>query len=129
MYTFERFKKSSWSLVILSEGRPIFRSRARGILALRKFLKRENAPSDELTVYDKYIGCAAALLMALIKPARVRTPVVSEAGKAALIKYGIPFEAEREVKYLMGIASDEMCRWEKISIGKTPKEFLHMLGD
>ncbi len=127
MYTFEKFKQSTWSLVVLADNKVVFRSRARGLTPLRKLVNSNFSSDRRLTIYDKYVGCAAALLMALLKPSGVFTPVVSEAGKATLTRYNIPLVAEREVKYLMGIASDEMCGWEKMSIGKTPEEFLALL--
>ena len=65
--------------------------------------------------------------MAIIKPSKVYTPVISDGGREILDTFGIPFKADRQVKYLMGIASDEMCRWEKMTIGKTPEEFWMML--
>ena len=129
MYSFERFKQSTWSLVILAEGRIIFRSRAKAVMPLRRFLAVRTSVNQPLVIYDKYVGRAAALLMALIRPTQVFTPVVSEAGKATLEHYAIAFEADAEVKYLMGIASDDMFRWEKMSLGKSPEEFLALLDN
>ena len=128
MYSFDRFKKSPWSLVVLERGRIVFRSRASSLKPLVRFLKSElNKNYSQLVIFDKYIGRAAALLMVLIKPVKVHTPVISEGGRRALEESGIPFEAERQVKYLMGIASEEMCGWEKMALGKTPEEFFGML--
>jgi len=127
MYSFDRFIKSSWSLVVLAEGRIIFRSRASAIKPLIRFIRSDLTSSSHLVIFDKYIGRAAALLMVLIKPVRVHTPVISEGGRQVLDKYQIPYEARKQVKYLMGMASDEMCRWEKMAAGKTPEEFLKML--
>lgn len=126
MYSFDRFIKSPWSLVVLAEGRIIFRSRASSLKPLVRFLKLELNNNSQLVIFDKYIGRAAALLMTLIKPVRVSTTVISEGGRQVLTEYDIPFEARREVKYLMGVASEKMCRWEKMAIGKTPEEFFNM---
>lgn len=122
-YSFEQFKRSRWSLVILSGGRIIFKSRAKAITPLVRYLKSSPDTRPGLVIYDKYIGRAAALLMALIDPAEVYTPVISDGGAQTLKKYGISHHADRQVEYLMGEASDDMCRWEKASLGKTPEQF------
>lgn len=122
-YSFERFKRSRWSLVILSEGRIIFKSRARSISPLIRYLESQPRSQQDSVIFDKYVGRAAALLMVLIAPIHVHTPVISEGGDQILSQYGIPFTAERTVKYLMGEASEDMCRWEKASSGKTPEAF------
>lgn len=122
-YSFERFRSSRWTLVILSEGRIVFKSRARAISPLVRYLKSGPGQSDDLVIYDKYIGRAAALLMVLIGPAEVYTPVISEGGREVLQQYGLLFHADRTVKYLMGEASQEMCKWERASLGKTPEQF------
>ena len=116
-------------MVITDGGITIFSSNATAIKPLIEFLQ-SNPPSDEdtsLMIYDRYIGRAAALLRARVKPKKVFTPVISEGGEETLNKYEIPFEAARRVKYLMGVASDNMCKWEKMTIGKTPDEFWSIL--
>ncbi len=127
MYSFDKFVESRWSLVILSEDRVVFRSTASAIKPLIRFLKSDYKRYSQIIIYDKYVGRAAALLMALIRPQKVYTPVLSEGGEETLTKYGIPFKALKKVKYLMGMASDEMCRWEKMTIGKSPEVFWDML--
>ena len=126
MYSYDKFINSKWSLVIMAEDRIIFRSRASAIKPLIRFLKSDQI-EEALTIYDKYVGRAAALLMVRIKPLKVHTPVISEGGREVFKKFGIPYKAQRQVKYLMGMASDEMCRWEKMTVGKTPDEFWDML--
>ena len=127
MYSFDKFSAGKWSLVITSGEKVIFRSQAGGVGGLVRFLKAGIPSEDDIVIYDKYVGRAAALLMALIKPVKVYTPVISEGGKEVLERHGIPYRATRLVKYLMGMASDEMCRWEKMCIGKTPEEFWDVL--
>ena len=127
MYSYDKFIISRWSLVIMAEGRIVFRSRASAIKPLIRFLKSDQIEEDALTIYDKYVGRAAALLMVRVKPLEVRTPVISEGGREVFEKFGISYIAQRQVKYLMGVASDEMCRWEKMTVGKTPDEFWDVL--
>ena len=123
MYSFQRFKQSSWSLVIIADNKIIFRSKARALKPLIRYLKSDYTRFSEPVIYDKYIGRAAALLFTFIKPKIVMTPVLSEGGKDTLDRFNIPYNADKEVKYLMGIASHDMCRWEKMTVGLTPQDF------
>jgi len=127
MYSFDKFITSKWSLVITAGEQVIFRSQAGGVKGLVRFLKSGASKEEDIVIYDKYVGRAAALLMVLILPVKVYTPVISEGGKEVLEKHRIPYKAHKTVKYLMGMASDEMCRWEKMCIGKTPEEFWDVL--
>ncbi|UCE25286.1 MAG: DUF1893 domain-containing protein [Candidatus Zixiibacteriota bacterium] len=127
MYSYERFLNSKWSLVITESDRIIFRSRATAIKPLIRYLKQHHKPGRQVIIYDKYVGRAAALLMVLIKPVKVFTPVISFGGEETLKEFQVPYKAQKRVEYLMGMASDEMCRWEKMTIGKTPEEFRDML--
>ena len=80
MYSFEQFKKSNWSLIIIVGDKIIFRSKAKAIKPLIKFIKT-NSDYIDIIIYDKYIGRAAALLMTMIKPSKVFTPVISRFGR------------------------------------------------
>ncbi|MFH1688525.1 MAG: DUF1893 domain-containing protein [bacterium] len=124
MYSFARFQKSPWSLVVLSGGRMVFKSRAKAIEPLLRYLNTNPPPLADAVIYDKYVGRAAALLMTLVGPIVVKTPIISDGGAAALLEHEIAFEAGRQVKWPMGVASENMCYWEKLAMGKSPREFL-----
>ena len=133
MYNFEQFKNSNLSLVIVCHNEPIFQSDAGAITPLIDFINSEDynkysGDTGQLIIYDKYIGRAAALLMILINPTKVCTPLISQFGREVFEKYQIVYEADAEVKYLMGVASEDMCHWEKMTVGKTPEEFWTMLN-
>ncbi len=70
MYSYDRFKKSPWSLVVISDGRIIFRSRASALKPLVRYLTSRREQGDRVVIYDKYVGRAAAMLMTLIQAAR-----------------------------------------------------------
>ncbi len=121
--TLSEFMDSGRSLKIFLDNEAVFESKDSDLIPLISYLKQRTEQVDNLTVYDKYVGRAAALLMVLIRPRKVFAGVVSEGGAAVLRENEIPLEAGREVKYLMEIASQGMCRWEKAAVGKSPEEW------
>lgn len=127
MYSLERFADSGWSLVIRYEGKIIFRSRASGLKALQRYLKQSGQGRQGVEIYDTHIGRAAGLLMVLARPSQVFTNVISDGGREVMERHNLIFEATKQVKYLMGIASEGTCRWERLAIGKSPEEFLELL--
>ena len=127
MYTLEQFLANGQSLVVYRGNEVVFSSESSDLRPLMEFIDGAEEECGELTLFDKYVGRAAGLLMALIKPRLVYAGIISEGGIETLEKYAIPFEAVRRVRYLMGMASDDMCQWEKISLGKSPGQFWELL--
>ena len=127
MVTLREFLDSPWSLVVYHGDEDVFRSREKDLHGLVKYLDETDVGSEPIVFFDRYVGRAAAGLMLLRSPARVATGVVSEAGRAMLEEHQVPLLADRTVQYLMNVASDGMCRWEKFSLDKTPNELLAAL--
>ncbi len=123
MISLEEFTNLKESLIIYQDKEIIFSSYDSDIIPLIKFLDRKKELFSEVIIFDKYIGRAAGLLMTKISPSFIYTPIISEKAVNLFIEYEIDFEATKIVKYLMGKASNEMCQWEKLSIGKYPDEF------
>lgn len=129
MYSLDRFANSGWSLVVRYEGKMIFRSRATGLGALQRYLREGGRERRGVEIFDTHVGRAAGLLMVLARPRQIFTTVISEGGREVMERYNLVFEASEQVKYLMGIASEGTCRWERMAIGKSPEEFLELLKD
>ncbi len=127
MITLEEFKKNSDKFIIYKNDEVIYKSNEADLIPLLKFIKSDLSKESNLIIFDLYIGRAAALLMSRIKPEFVYTPMISKGGVAALVEYEIDFETIEMVDYLMGKASVGMCRWEKLSLGKQPEEFLELV--
>jgi len=127
MYTLSQFVKSGWSLVIYKQKRVFFRSQASDLKPLINYIKNKGLPKEELVIFDKYVGRAAALLIILIKPMKLYTPVISQGGFVVLKNKKISFEYMKKVKYLMNIASNAMCQWEKLAQNKSARTFLNLV--
>ena len=124
--TLKEFLDGPDSLAVYDSDRElIFRSQASDLKPLIDLLRTDAAKKSRqcLCVYDRYVGRAAALLITRIQPAKVLTGVISEGGTETLATHEIAFEAGRSVKFLKGIAGDDICRWEKMALGKTSDEF------
>ncbi len=127
MYTLEQFVESGLSFLVCQDGKEVFRSSESDLRPVVEFLTTSKVRRASLTVYDKYVGRAAALLITLLNPDKVYAGIISQAGADALEQHVIPYEAGEQVQYLMDVASRDMCRWEKMSAGKTPVEFFRQL--
>jgi hypothetical protein len=123
MLTLKEFAEGDRNFVAVVNGKEVFISTKSDLIPILDYLDSDRTGHDDTVLFDRYIGRAAALLMTMLKPARVCTPVISKGGRAVFEEYGIEFEATETVEYLMGVASDGMCRWEKLAQGKSPSEF------
>jgi hypothetical protein len=124
--TLKEFLDGPDALAVYCENELVFQSRAGGLKPLLDLLRTFEAEKDRLglcLLYDRFVGRAAALLISRVRPTLVLTGVVSEGGAETLTEHKIAFEAGKSVKYLMGIASEGMCRWEKMSLGMTADDF------
>lgn len=128
MYTLAEFLETDLSLIIYDDGRELFRSTASNLEPLVAFLKMGINTRGAVTVFDRYVGRAAALLISTLRAKKVYTGVISEGGAVVFEETGLEFEAGERAKYLMGVASADMCRWEKMAVGKTPQELLAALN-
>ena len=124
MHTLASFLETGLSLVVYRDGQVVFESSDSDLRPLVTYIRTYGSDDGEVVIFDKYVGRAAALLMELIRPHHVYAGVISQSGAQALKESGIGFDAGREVKYLMDVASEGMCRWEKMAIGKIAEEFL-----
>ncbi len=124
MYTLDEFIDSKWSFVVYHGDRIVFSSQESDLHPLMEYFAHSGPmETADIILFDRYIGRAAALLMTLAKPRHVYTGTISEGGIETLDKASIPFESRERVKWLMGVASKDMCRWEKLALGKTPQDF------
>ena len=124
MFTRDQFLSSIASLVIYHADEIAFESDDSDLRGLVAYLQQTELGRDDVTIFDRYVGRAAALLMSRIKPIKVNTGTISEGGAAVLDEQAIPFESTAKVTFLMGVASKDMCRWEKMAVGKSAEELL-----
>ena len=125
----ESFLESGKSLVIRAKDQIVFESDDSDLKPLLEYIQKFGPDYGQPVIFDKYVGRAAALLMTLVKPSRVCAGVLSENGKAALEEAALAVEYGSIVKYLMDVASHNMCRWEKMSLGLDAGQFYDQLRE
>lgn len=124
MYTdlFSMFLDSNDTLQIYRDERLIFSSAKDRLLPLMEYLAN-NTPGQPVTVFDKVMGNAAALLAVKASCREIYSPLGSELAVKTLKKYGIEQHLTEIVPYITRPDGKGMCPMEKLSIGKEPEEF------
>ncbi len=127
MYTLNQFAESRWGLVVYQRQKIIFRSQASALKPLLRYIGEKGLQRRKLEIFDKCTGRAAALLISLIKPDKLYTPVISRAGIKVLLDKKIKFFCHKKVKFLMNIASADMCQWERLARNKSAHTLLNLV--
>lgn len=120
---FESFLKSDDTLWVLKTNTPIFKSKKEGITSLLDYIEKFSPCNDEVTVFDRVVGNAAALLLERIHCRRIYSAIGSSLALETLKQLGIPSCFVKVVPYIFNRKRDGMCPFEQLSIGKSPKEF------
>jgi hypothetical protein len=101
----------------------VFSSEKDRLLPVMEYLE-EYGPSEEpVTIFDKIMGNAAALLAVKVKCQAVYSPLGSELAIETLENNGIAYHLNKVVPHIMRPDGKDMCPMEKLSIDKTPDEF------
>ncbi len=120
---FGEFLVSNDKLRVYSEDRLIFTSSRDGLLSLLEYIDKFSPYERDVTVFDRVVGNAAALLLRRIFCGEVYSPLASELAVKTLRRFGIDYHFTEIVPYIRGQGQEDMCPMEKLSLGKSPEEF------
>jgi len=120
---FSEFLVSNDKLQVYSGDRLIFTSSKDGLLSLLEYMARFSPLKKDVTVFDRVVGNAAALLLKRISCGEVYSPLGSELAVKTLRRFGIDYHFTEVVPYIRGRGQQDMCPMEKLSLGKSPEEF------
>jgi hypothetical protein len=127
-YNLEHFSKLTWSLVVIKNGKIIYKSKMRRLKPLIFCIKKFGKVLRGAVVFDRNVGQASAMLLNFAKVKEIWTPTVSVAGKKFLEKNKIKLEYFKIVKSI-NREDGQMCPMEKMSEDLGEKAFLQkMLG-
>ena len=125
-HLFNEFTESDDSLRIYSGDTLVFSSKKDGLLPLMEYIV-EASPGQPITICDKIMGNAAALLATKVACREVYSPLGSEIAAGTLDRFGITYHLTEIVPYIQRADGQSMCPMEELSIGKEPEEFYQEL--
>lgn len=120
---FKDFLISGDSLWVYKDSKLLFTSNRGGLLPLFEYIDGFATWYKKVTVFDKVIGNAAALLFVKADCRESYGPIVSQMAIKTLDQYGINYNPTEIVPYIQQKISEEMCPMERLSMGKDPDEF------
>jgi hypothetical protein len=126
---FTRFLSSSDTLRIYKDERLLFASTKDRLLPLVEYIDKSAPYEKDVTVFDRVIGNAAALLLIKINCREICSYLGSELAAGTLSSFGISYHFTETAPYIKNEAGDDMCPMEKLSLGKQPEEFYQALRE
>ncbi|MFC1937172.1 DUF1893 domain-containing protein, partial [Chloroflexota bacterium] len=82
------------------------------------------APYEEgVTVFDRIVGNAAALLLKMILCREIYSPLGSELAIETLNRFGISYHFDKITPHIQNQSQQDICPMEKLSLDKDPEEF------
>jgi hypothetical protein len=124
---FTEFLTSDVTLRIYDGDRLVFFSKKERLMPLMEYLGGRNSQYKNVTIFDKVMGNAAALLSVKAGCREVRSPLGSELAVKTLDRYDITHHLNTTVPYITQADGKTMCPMEKLSIDKEPEEFYRVL--
>ena len=125
MYTdlYKNFLSSDATLQVYDGDTLVFSSKKERLLPLMEYIAGVGAARSSVTIFDRVMGNAAALLSVKAKSREVFSPLGSEIAIKTLEKYGIAYHLPETVPFILRPDGVRMCPMEELSIGKEPEEF------
>jgi hypothetical protein len=131
MYTliFNEFTASNDTLRVYKDNNLIFSSAKDGLLPLLEYIDGSAAHNQQVVIFDKIMGNAAALLSIKVGAQEIYSPLGSQIAIRTLEKHGIKYHINEVVPYIQQANREDMCPMEKLSLDKGPEEFYKVLRD
>jgi hypothetical protein len=126
-HLFTEFLTSEDTLRVYEGARQVFSSKKEGLMPLMEYLSGAAASHQGITIFDKVMGNAAALLSVKADCREVWSPLGSELAVRTLERYGVSHHLNEIVPYITQADGKTMCPMEKLSIDKEPEEFYRVL--
>jgi len=117
------FLKSEDTLRVYKEDKLIFASSKDRLLPLLEYAAEYDPYEEGVTVFDRIVGNAAALLLKKILCREVYSPLGSELAIETLNRFGISYHFVKVTPYIQNQSQQDMCPMEKLSLGKNPEDF------
>lgn len=126
-HLFNGFLTSSDTLRVYGGDKLIFSSDKDRLLPLLEYIDRFSPHHQQVVIFDKIMGNAAALLSIKAGCQEVYSPLGSQLAVKTLDKYGIKYHLTKVVRYIQKPGGEDMCPMEKLSIDKGPEAFYKVM--
>ena len=126
-HLFNGFLASSDTLRVYEGDKLIFSSDKDRLLSLLEYIDRFSPHHQQVVIFDKILGNAAALLSIKAGCQKVYSPLGSQLAIKTLDKYGIKYHLTKVVRYIQKPGGEDMCPMEKLSIDKSPEAFYKVM--
>jgi len=120
---FNEFLKCDDTLRVYEGEELLFVSDKDRLLPLLAYADRPLPIFPQVTIFDKIMGNAAALISVMVNCREVFSPLGSQLAVATLEKFSIRYHLTEIVSYVQRLGGEDMCPMEKLSMGKDPEEF------
>jgi len=124
---FHDFLASDDALWVYSGDRLLFTSAKDGLLPLLHYIDQFAPYGEGVTVFDRVVGNAAALLLVKAAGKKVYSPLGSELAARTLDNYAVEYRFVEAVPYIRNRGGQDMCPMEKLSLNKDPEEFYELM--
>jgi hypothetical protein len=124
---FEQFMNSKDTLRVYHEGKLIFSSDKEQLRPLLEYIRNFAPKVEGVTVFDRVVGNAAALLLKKAFCLEVYSPLGSRFAARTLKHQGIRYRFSKTVPYILNEKGNGMCPMEKLSLDKSSEEFFDLL--
>ena len=120
---FRAFLASDDTLRVYEDGTLVYSSKKDRLLPLLDYIAGRGAGGRPVTVFDKIMGNAAALLAIRAGCREVYSPLGSDLAVRTLDAYGVRHHLTRTVPFIIRDDGTDLCPMEQLSIGKGPEDF------
>ncbi len=121
------FLTSDYTLRVYEGDQLIFSSSKDRLLPLLEYIDRFASYHQQVVIFDKIMGNAAALLSVKASCQEVYSPLGSQLAVKTLDKYGIKYHLTEITPYIQKADGEDMCPMEKLSITKEAEEFYEVI--
>lgn len=122
-----QFIKSGDTLWVYKGTGLIFQSRKKRLMPLLDYIDAFVPRIKGVTIFDRIVGNAAALLLKKALCLKLYSPVASQVAVHSLEKFGISYHFSKIAPCIR--EGNDICPMEKLSEGKTPDEFYQAVKD
>ncbi len=124
---FNEFVISDDTLRVYKDNQLLFASKQDRLLPIVEYADKFAPYHQQVVIFDKIMGNAAALLAVKADCCEVYSPLGSRLAVTTLDKYGIKYQLTEIVPYIQKPGKEEMCPMEKLSLDKEPGEFYEVM--